>query len=37
VSGAEIDRYIAPLEEPKRTTLQQLREAILRTVPDAEE
>jgi uncharacterized protein YdhG (YjbR/CyaY superfamily) len=37
VSGAEIDRYLAQLEESKRTTLQQLREAILRTVPDAEE
>jgi uncharacterized protein YdhG (YjbR/CyaY superfamily) len=37
VSGAEIDRYLAQLEEPKRTTLQQLREAILRVAPDAEE
>jgi uncharacterized protein YdhG (YjbR/CyaY superfamily) len=36
VSGAEIDRYLAQLEEPKRTTLQQLREAILRVAPDAE-
>jgi uncharacterized protein YdhG (YjbR/CyaY superfamily) len=37
VSGAEIDRYLAQLEEPKRTTLQQLREPILRVAPDAEE
>jgi uncharacterized protein YdhG (YjbR/CyaY superfamily) len=37
VSAAEIDQYLAQLEEPKRTTLQQLREAILRKVPDAEE
>ena len=37
VSAAEIDRYLLQLEEPQRTTLQQLREAILRTVPDAEE
>ena len=37
VAAAEIDRYLLQLEEPKRTTLQQLREAILRTVPDAEE
>jgi uncharacterized protein YdhG (YjbR/CyaY superfamily) len=37
VSGAEIDRYLAQLEEPKRSTLQQLREAILRVAPEAEE
>lgn len=37
VSGADIDRYLLQLEQPQRTTLQQLRESILRTVPDAEE
>jgi uncharacterized protein YdhG (YjbR/CyaY superfamily) len=37
VSAAEIDRYLSKLQEPKRTTLQHLREAILRVVPEAEE
>ena len=37
MSPAEIDLYLAQLEEPKRTTLQQLRESILRAVPAAEE
>jgi uncharacterized protein YdhG (YjbR/CyaY superfamily) len=37
VSATEIDRYLMQLEEPKRTTLQKLREAILRAAPDAEE
>jgi uncharacterized protein YdhG (YjbR/CyaY superfamily) len=37
MSSAEIDQYLSQLDEPKRTTLQQLREAILRAVPDAEE
>jgi uncharacterized protein YdhG (YjbR/CyaY superfamily) len=37
VSAAEIDGYLSQLEEPKRTTLQRLREAILGIVPDAEE
>jgi uncharacterized protein YdhG (YjbR/CyaY superfamily) len=37
VSAEEIDAYLASLEEPKRTTLSQLRQAILRVVPDAEQ
>jgi len=37
VSRAEIDAYLAELEEPKRSTLEQLRNAILEVVPDAEE
>jgi uncharacterized protein YdhG (YjbR/CyaY superfamily) len=37
VSGNEIDDYLDTLEEPKRTTLAQLRETILTIVPDAEE
>jgi uncharacterized protein YdhG (YjbR/CyaY superfamily) len=37
VSPTEIDGYLSQLEEPKRTTLQHLREAIVRVVPDAEE
>jgi uncharacterized protein YdhG (YjbR/CyaY superfamily) len=31
----EIDTYLAALEEPKRSTLEQLRTVILDVVPDA--
>jgi uncharacterized protein YdhG (YjbR/CyaY superfamily) len=34
---ADIDTYLADLDEPKRTTLQQLRQDILEVVPNAEE
>jgi uncharacterized protein YdhG (YjbR/CyaY superfamily) len=37
MSRAEIDEYLAGLEEPKRSTLDNLRRAILNVVPDAEE
>ncbi len=37
VSSAEIDQYLTDLEEPKRSTLQQLRQTILEVVPEAEE
>lgn len=37
MSSQEIDEYLAGLEEPKRSTLQQLRETILEVVPEAEE
>ena len=37
VSSDEIDQYLADLEEPKRSTLQQLRQAILEVIPEAEE
>jgi uncharacterized protein YdhG (YjbR/CyaY superfamily) len=37
VSSAEIDDYLAGVDEPKRSTLQALREAILEVVPEAEE
>jgi uncharacterized protein YdhG (YjbR/CyaY superfamily) len=37
VSKEEIDSYLAKLEEPKRTTLQNLRETIHSVIPDAEE
>jgi uncharacterized protein YdhG (YjbR/CyaY superfamily) len=37
MSSAEIDDYLAGLDEPKRSTLQQLRETILSVVPDAEQ
>ena len=37
MSASEIDEYLAGLEEPKRTTLEQLRRTILDVVPDAEQ
>jgi uncharacterized protein YdhG (YjbR/CyaY superfamily) len=37
VSAEEIDSYLDSLEEPKRTTLSQLRQAILRVLPEAEQ
>ena len=33
----EIDRYLAKLDEPKRSTLDALRKSILEVVPDAEQ
>jgi uncharacterized protein YdhG (YjbR/CyaY superfamily) len=37
VGAAEIDDYLAGLEEPKRSTLEALRRSILAVVPDAEQ
>jgi uncharacterized protein YdhG (YjbR/CyaY superfamily) len=37
VSSAEVDDYLADVEEPKRSTLQRLRQTILEIVPEAEE
>jgi uncharacterized protein YdhG (YjbR/CyaY superfamily) len=37
VSSDEIDQYLTDLVEPKRSTLQRLRETILEVVPDAQE
>ena len=37
VSEEEIDAYLATLDEPKRSTLRELRETILRIVPEAEQ
>jgi uncharacterized protein YdhG (YjbR/CyaY superfamily) len=37
VSAEGVDRYLRGLEEPKRSTLQTLRETILEIVPDAEQ
>ena len=37
VSAEEVDHYLNSLEEPKRTTLAQLRKTILRIVPEAEQ
>lgn len=33
----EIDRYLAALDEPKRSTLEALRAAILEVIPEAEQ
>jgi len=37
VSKKEIDAYLAALDEPKRSTLETLRERILDVVPGAEQ
>lgn len=37
VSAQEIDQYLDALEEPKRTTLAQLRQTILDVLPEAEQ
>ena len=33
----DVDTYIASLDEPRRSSLEQLRKIILETVPEAEE
>jgi uncharacterized protein YdhG (YjbR/CyaY superfamily) len=37
MSAEEVDQYLHGLEEPKRSTLQTLRETILEIIPDAEQ
>jgi len=37
MSAQEIDAYLEGLDEPKRSTLEQLRRTILEIVPDAEQ
>ncbi len=37
MSRHEIDVYLEGLDEPKRTTLSQMRDTILSVIPDAEE
>ena len=37
MSAAEVDAYLAALDEPRRSTLEQLRSTILDVVPDAEQ
>ncbi len=37
MSEQEIDAYLAKLEEPKRTTLRELRQTIHEVLPDAEQ
>lgn len=37
MTAADIDSYLAALDEPKRSTLEALRRSILQIVPDADE
>ncbi len=37
MAPAEIDRYLAPLDEPKRSTLEAVRRSIMEVVPGAEQ
>jgi uncharacterized protein YdhG (YjbR/CyaY superfamily) len=37
VSQQEIDEYLANLDEPRRTTLREVRQTIRRIVPEADE
>src|SRR5450755_3537623 len=37
MSQRDIDRYLAALDEPKRSTLEALRQSILEVVPEAEQ
>ena len=37
MSAAEIDAFFAKVEEPKRSTLEEMRRRILEVVPDAEQ
>jgi uncharacterized protein YdhG (YjbR/CyaY superfamily) len=37
VAAQEIDRYLAALDEPKRSTLETLRKSIMEIVPQAEQ
>ena len=37
VATAEVDRYLAALDEPKRRTLEALRTSILEVVPESEQ
>ena len=37
MTSPEVDAYLAGIDEPKRSTLQELRRTILELLPDAEE
>jgi uncharacterized protein YdhG (YjbR/CyaY superfamily) len=37
MSEEEVDSYLAALEEPKQSTLRELRQTILAVIPDAEQ
>jgi uncharacterized protein YdhG (YjbR/CyaY superfamily) len=37
MSAQDIDKYLAQVDEPKRSTLQALRQSIQRIIPEAEQ
>jgi uncharacterized protein YdhG (YjbR/CyaY superfamily) len=37
MSAQDIDKYLAQVDEPKRSTLQVLRQSIQRVIPEAEQ
>jgi uncharacterized protein YdhG (YjbR/CyaY superfamily) len=37
MTAGEIDDYLSELEEPKRSTLEQVRRDIVKVIPDAEQ
>lgn len=37
MSAAEVDLYLSTLDERKRATLEQLRQTIVKVIPDAEQ
>ena len=37
MSARDVDDYLAGVDEPKRTTLQQLRRTIIEIIPEAEQ
>ena len=37
MSAEDVDEYLSAVDEPKRSTLQELRRTILEIVPDAEQ
>jgi uncharacterized protein YdhG (YjbR/CyaY superfamily) len=37
MASIDVDRYLAALDEPKRSTLEETRRRILEVVPDAEQ
>src|SRR5690349_21612773 len=37
MSGKDVDDYLAGVEEPKRSTLEEMRRRILQILPDAEQ
>ncbi len=37
MAASDVDNYLAGVDEPKRSTLEQLRRSILGALPDAEE
>jgi uncharacterized protein YdhG (YjbR/CyaY superfamily) len=37
MATADVDRYLADLQDPKRATLEEMRRRILEVIPDAEQ